>query len=155
MGISIEDRLAIQELYARQAWALDTGDVDSYVDVFAADATLDLAAQHQGHAAIRAFAEAFRARDVGLPGGQHHVDQLVFEPAADGVRCQTRAYVTRSYRLPGRGRNNTLMIWQGYYADTLVRTADGWRFERQVGRAWEGGVLERVSAARTTPLVSG
>jgi len=34
----VEDELAIRELYARYSWALDTGDTDGYVALFAPDA---------------------------------------------------------------------------------------------------------------------
>src|SRR5579862_6730690 len=124
MPLSTADRLDILDLYARQAWALDTGDVDGYVATFAEDALLDLAKQHQGHAAIRRFAEDFVARDVGLPGSQHHIDQVVID--GDGDRCSVRAYVTRTYRMAGRGRNNTLIIWQGYYTYALVKRESRW-----------------------------
>ena len=61
MPLTADDYVAITQLYARQAWALDTGDVDAYVSVFTRDAVLNLAEVHQGQANIR-FAEAFRAR---------------------------------------------------------------------------------------------
>src|ERR1043166_6143479 len=110
MPLTTQDRLDILDLYARQAWALDTGDVDGYVATFVENAVLDLARQHQGQQAIRRFAEEFRAKDIGLPGSQHHVDQMVLD--GDGDRCSVRAYVTRTFRMPGRGRNNVLTIWQ-------------------------------------------
>ena len=39
-GLTVEDRLAIQDLLARYAWALDTGDVDSFVACFTPDAVV-------------------------------------------------------------------------------------------------------------------
>ena len=146
MSLTTQDRLDILDLYARQAWAFDTGDVDGYVATFAPDAVLDLARQHHGQQEIRRFAEDFRAKDVGLPGSQHHVDQIVME--GDDRRCSVHAYVTRSYRMSGRGRNNTLIIWQGYYTDSLIKDDGRWLIQQQVGRAWEGAVLENVHRAR-------
>jgi ketosteroid isomerase-like protein len=146
MPLTTEDRLDILDLYARQAWALDTGDVDAYVSLFTTDATLDLAQKYLGHAAIRHFAEDFRAHDVGLPGSQHHIDQVVLD--GDGATCSARAYVTRTYRMRGRGRNNTLIIWQGFYSDRLAKQDGRWRIQEQVGRAWEGDLLDRVLQAR-------
>ncbi len=152
MPLSTEDRLDITELYARQAWSLDTGDVDAYVATFAPDAVLDLAAVHEGQDAIRAFAEDFRRRDAGLPGSQHHVDQMVLE--GDGARCSVRAYVTRVYRMFGRGRSNTMIIWAGYYNDECVKENDRWFIKRQVGRAWEGEVVANIRRARQTAGVA-
>ncbi|HEX8967544.1 MAG TPA: hypothetical protein VF937_06675, partial [Chloroflexota bacterium] len=66
----------------------------------------------------------------------------------DGSRCSVKAYVTRTYRMPGRGRNNILTIWQGYYTDTLVKHNGQWLIREQIGRAWEGAVLDRVHESR-------
>jgi hypothetical protein len=145
-ALTTEDRLYISDLYARQAWALDTGDVDGYVATFAPDGVLNLAEVYRGHGEIRHFAESFRKQDVGLPGGQHHISQLVLN--GDGARCSARAYVMRTYRLPGRIRNNTMIIWAGYYTDTLTKLEGRWLIQEQVGRAWEGSVVDRVRHAR-------
>jgi uncharacterized protein (TIGR02246 family) len=152
MPLTADDHVAITQLYARQAWALDTGDVDAYVSVFTGDAVLNLAEVHQGQDKIRRFAEAFRAQDVGMPFGQHIVSQLVLE--GDGARCAARAYVTRTYRLPGRVRNNVMIIWSGYYADTLVKADGKWLIQEQVGRAWEGPVIEKARQARSKAVVT-
>lgn len=146
MPLTTEDRLNILDIYARQAWAIDTGDVEAYVETFAEDALLDLAKQHHGRQEIRRFAEEFRARDFGLPGSQHHIDQIVMD--GDGNNCSVRAYVTRTYRMSGRGRNNTLIIWQGYYMDSLVKRDGQWLIQQQVGRAWEGAVLDKIRRSR-------
>jgi ketosteroid isomerase-like protein len=146
MTLTADDRLDITALYARQVWALDTGDVDGYVDTFTDDAVLDLAERHTGKAAIRQFAELFRLHDVGVPGSQHLVTSLLLD--GDGAHCSVRAYVTRTHRLPGRGRNNCQIIWSGYYADTAVKVNGTWLIQEQRGRAWEGDVLEPINRAR-------
>ena len=53
----IEDRLAISDLFVRYTTALDRGDVETLVDCFTPDGSLDSPAvgQHSGHAAIRAL----------------------------------------------------------------------------------------------------
>src|SRR5438270_9577169 len=60
---SIEDRLAINDLFVRYTTALDRGDVETIVDCFTPDGSLDSPAvgSHSGHAAIRTFAERFAA----------------------------------------------------------------------------------------------
>ena len=80
-----------------------------------------------------------------MPGSQHLVSQLVLD--GDSERCSARAYVTRTYRMAGRIRNNTMIIWSGYYADSLAKVDGRWVLQEQVGRAWEGPVLDRVTQA--------
>ena len=146
MTLTADDRLDIAALYARQVWALDTGDVDGYVETFTEDALLDLAERYAGKSAIRGFAESFRLHDVGVPGSQHLVTSMLLD--GDGTRCSVRAYVTRTHRLPGRGRNNCQIIWSGYYADTAVKVGGTWLIQEQRGRAWEGDVVQPIKHAR-------
>jgi len=70
----IEDRLAIGDLFVRYTTALDRGDVETLVDCFTPDGSLDSPAvgQHSGHAAIRVFAERF-ARFNERGGQLRHV----------------------------------------------------------------------------------
>ena len=39
--LPVEDRLDIQELFAKYAWAIDMGDIDAVVACFAEDGYLD------------------------------------------------------------------------------------------------------------------
>ena len=74
---SIEDRLAIEELFVRYTTALDNGDVDGVVGCFTQDGWLDspLVGRHQGRKQLRAFAEKIAelnstARGAVPPCGQ-------------------------------------------------------------------------------------
>src|SRR3984893_11244433 len=111
MSLSPEDRLAVIELYARNAWAFDTGDVDAFVATFTPDGVLDLAKRHEGEAAIRAFGVLARDQDPWLPRSQQLVSQIIID--GHGERASVRAYVTRTHRLPGRIRNNCMVVWTG------------------------------------------
>lgn len=146
MAMSAEDRLAIADLYARSSWAADVGDIDGFVATFTATAVLDLAKRHEGTQAIRAFAEEARQKDPWLPFSQRIVSQLVMD--GDGSKASVRAYLTRTHRLPGRSRNNCLVVWTGYCTDTVVKAGDGWLFAEHIERAWEGPIVERIARAR-------
>ena len=146
MSVTAEDRIGISDLYARNSWAADVGDVEAYVSTFAADAALDLAKRHQGAAAIRAFAEDARKRDPWLPYSQRLVSQMVVD--GDGAKATVRSYLTRTHRLPGRIRNNCLVVWTGYCTDTVVKKDGKWLFQEKIERAWEGPVVEKISKAR-------
>ena len=51
-------------------------------------------------------------------------------------------------------RNNVMIIWSGYYADTLVKTDGTWLIQEQVGRAWEGPVVSQAEQARASSLTT-
>src|SRR5438128_855915 len=120
MPLSPEDRQRVVELYSRNAWAFDTGDVDAFVATFTPDATLDLAKRHEGESAIRAFAELAIENDPWLPRSQQLVSQIIID--GDGDQAAVRAYVTRTHRLPGRIRNNCMVVWTGYTTDRVVKS---------------------------------
>ncbi len=65
-GASIEDRLAIHDLFVRYTTALDAGDVETVVDCFTADAALEspVIGKIAGSEAIRSFAERFECEAV-------------------------------------------------------------------------------------------
>jgi hypothetical protein len=145
MPLTVEDRVAIADLYARNAWALDVGDADGFVATFAESATLRMRATYDGHEGIRRFVDQFRERDFGFPRAQHLVSQLVIESGAEG-RCRSRAYVTRVHRLPGQHRGNCHVMWTGYSSDTCVKVDGCWLFEARALHAWEGDVAEVLAA---------
>jgi hypothetical protein len=141
--LTVDDRLDITELYARNAWAFDTGDVDAFVATFAADAILDLASRHEGHAAIRRIAQFAARQDPWLPNSQHIVSDLVMRGDADRVEVQ--AYITRVHRLPGRSRNNCSIVWTGYADDVLSKARGQWLFVHKAARAWQGRAVDRIA----------
>ena len=67
----VEDRIAIQDLIAKYCWALDTGDVESFVACFTPDAVIveevfEDPDVWQGHAGIRELIEHGHIRTVPL-----------------------------------------------------------------------------------------
>lgn len=157
--LSADDRLAILEVIARYAWALDTGDADGFSDCFCRDGVLvwdafETADKWQGQAALRHFAEFFR----GLPtsaGRQHHVSNTQIMPCKGGASA--RSYVAVAVR---QGDGPHLLSVMGYYED-LFRLEDGqWRLAERTIRDWSGPILgrfagqtgERVARQRPPPL---
>jgi uncharacterized protein (TIGR02246 family) len=123
--LSAEDRLDIMDLYARYAWAMDSGDTEGFLDVFRPDATLFMSRQATGHEALRQWHETF-LKDSAFPGAQHMATQFrimkVEEP-----RVWTRVYVARLYRLPLTTHSE--VVWQGYYSDTCIKVDGRWYYE--------------------------
>ena len=141
--LSIEDRLALQDLIAAYSWALDTGDVDGLVACFTEDARMieevfeepDIWAGHDG---IRGLAQHY-FNAPGFPGRQHHVTQTQFTPRADGaVTMRSFAFVTEC-----KGEPPYLLRFTGWYDDVAVKGNDGrWRFRSRKVRLWDGEVLK-------------
>jgi uncharacterized protein (TIGR02246 family) len=129
-GLPAEDRLAIMELYARHAWAMDSGDTDAFVDVFAPDAVAY--GDNRGHDELRAWHQKFLG-DYGFPGSQHFVTQFRFLEGDDS-RHAVQAYVVRFHRIPGTTSNQVL--YQGFYHDVVAKIDGRWKFaSKQAGAA--------------------
>lgn len=124
VNLSAEDRLDIMDLYARYAWAMDSGDTEAFLDVFLPDATLYMARSATGHAELRQWHATF-LKDSGFPGSQHFATQFRFVEV-DGDQVKMRVYVARLYRLPGTTHSS--VIWQGYYTDTVVKVDGRWYY---------------------------
>ena len=143
-ALSLNDQLAIRDIIARCAWALDTGDTEGFVECFCADGVLlwdvfETPDRWEGEAALRHFAEFFRAQPTSA-GRQHHVTNTVIAPSPQGARA--KSYVAVALR---QGPGPHLLNVMGYYED-LFRFEDGrWRLAERVIRDWSGPILERFA----------
>lgn len=138
--LTTEDRVAINDLLARYAWALDTGDVDAFVSCFTPTAIVieevfEEPDRWEGADGIRALAEHFR-NVPNFPGRQHHVSQLLVE--GDGSKCSARSFV---FVTECRGEPPYILRFAGYYHDQLVKSSDRWLFQQRIIRLWDGEVL--------------
>ena len=126
---SLEDRVAIEDLFVRYTTALDRGDVDTIVDCFTPDGSLDSPAvgSHAGHAAIRGFAERFARFNQRGSQLRHVISNLAVE--IDGNRAKATCYLLNILTRDGKSR----LLAPGRYECDLVKSADGqWRFQRRV-----------------------
>src|ERR1700686_1763424 len=89
----LEDRLAIHDLFVRYTTALDKGDVETLVDCFTPDGSLDSPAvgSHSGHAAIRGFAERFARFNERGSQLRHVISNLAVK--LDGNRAHATCYL--------------------------------------------------------------
>jgi hypothetical protein len=139
-GMTVADRIAIQDLLARYAWALDTGDVDGFVACFTPDAIVieeifEEPDRWEGHANLRRLAEHYR-NVPDFPGRQHHVSQVLAE--GDARRCAVRSF---TFVTECRGEPPYLLRFAGYYEDEAVKVRGEWLFMRRIIRLWDGPVL--------------
>jgi len=125
---AIEDRLAIGDLFTRYTCALDEGEVDVIVDCFAPDAALVSPAvgRHEGHAAIRAFAERFARFRRNGNQLRHVISNLMMR--VDGETAHATCYLTVFLTKDGK---SSLMAPGRYVCD--LRKRDGtWKFQNRV-----------------------
>jgi uncharacterized protein (TIGR02246 family) len=127
MAASVEDRLAINDLFVRYATALDAGDVETVVACFTADATLESPAIGviAGDTAIRAFAERFAALRKGGTQFRHMVSNIAAE--IDGDRARATAYLLVLISRDGTHRS----LPPGRYECDLIKAGGRWRFQRR------------------------
>ena len=140
--LTVEDRFAIQDLVARYAWALDTGDIDGLIACFTPDARVveevfedpDI---WEGHEGIRRISEHYR-NATNFPGRQHHTSQLQVE--GDSEACDARSFV---FVTECHGEPPYLLRFTGYYQDKVIKTGGQWLFKERIIRLWDGEVLKR------------
>lgn len=116
MPLTVEDRLAIQELLARYNHAIDGGDPEGWAATFAPDGTFESRGEvHTGTEQLATFARGFQQR---LPGARHWNNNLVID--GDGEQATTTCYLQlwREGQLASEGR----------YVDTLRKIDGQWRF---------------------------
>ena len=116
----VEDRLAIRELYGTYGDASWRGDREQWVQCFTPDGqwTSHLF-NATGHAALRETWDGLWKdwQDVAFLGEIGSIE-------IDGNAAQCRSYAREVVRLKTGG---TFKLC-GHYEDTLVKTADGWKY---------------------------
>jgi ketosteroid isomerase-like protein len=126
MAFMSDDHVAIQNLIARYALLVDTGDFAGVGDLFA-EATFVGVGEFTGREAVTGMLErtVIRYQD-GTPGTQHATSNLIIE--VDGDTADTRAYVTIFQALPDFPLQ---CIAAGRYRDSFARVDGRWRFARR------------------------
>jgi uncharacterized protein (TIGR02246 family) len=125
---SIEDRLAINDLFVRYTCALDAGDAETVIDCFTEDGTLVSPAvgEHTGRAAITAFAHRFARFQASGSQLRHVISNLM--TTVSGERAQATCYLTVFLTKDGASR----LLAPGRYECELRKTGGQWRFQRRV-----------------------
>jgi hypothetical protein len=147
---SPEDMDAIEQLFNRYSWALDTGDSDTYVSLFAEDAEVTEEARgggielKHGHAGVRELVLKFH-ESPEFPGRQHRMSQLVVDPDPKGRpdHWQVRSYVTTTQNRPPAPPE---LYWCGHVRDVVAKVDGRWLYKEKSIMGWAGDVLSRFSA---------
>jgi uncharacterized protein (TIGR02246 family) len=130
------DRTQVRELTARYNRAFDDGDPEAFAATFTEDGVMEIdgGPTTTGRAAL---AEMVRRTPYGIV--HVTVDAIVEVDGDRAVQDVTLLVVARpSADTPPEKRKSRLQR-TGRYHDLLVRTADGWRFERRTATL-DGGL---------------
>jgi len=126
-GLSVEERLDVQELFANYCWALNIGDADSYVECFAREGWLEHFPPKRwiGRIEIRRMLDGvWYRRQFSFLGRQHHPHNFLLQREGDLVRAKVQCSVTRLDPF-----NNTFSVFLLLHWDTTCVVEEGrWRF---------------------------
>lgn len=119
-----EDYAEIEQLYWRYNHGADFRDGDLFVSAFADDAVFSVGERTiSGKADLAAFRVERHAGQTGDTGRRHWNNGWRITPTADGA--QARVY----WLLVDVSGDEPKQAASGYYDDTYVKTAEGWRFQ--------------------------
>jgi uncharacterized protein (TIGR02246 family) len=123
--LSTDDRLEIQDLYARYNHAADHGPGEAFAGSFTADGVFAVQGRDpvSGRDALLAMGNGLATRAGTM---RHWINNLVLEPTAGGAKGI--AYLTM---YETGGGKPSAMTRTGEYHDELVKGADGWRFSKR------------------------
>jgi hypothetical protein len=114
------ERAQIEDLQARYLFALDFKDHDLYVTTFTPDGILDVG---NGEIVGR---EAIKAAVANMPGGRHHIANVVLKIEED------RATGRSSWFHTGLNADGRMTIGGfGHYEDDIVKVDGKWLFARR------------------------
>jgi uncharacterized protein (TIGR02246 family) len=137
-AVSVEDRLAITELFARYAWALDCGDAEGYAALFVPDGMVQTAdgLRFHGTAEIRAMVADLVALP-GFRGTQHQTSHLRI--AGGGDQVTTANYFVSIRMDPSDGHCHIKTM--GSHSSVCVKIGGTWLLKERVIRSWRGDGL--------------
>jgi hypothetical protein len=125
MALTVEDQLAIQQLYAHYNHCIDSGKAADWAATFTANGVFTGGGgTHTGTDALQTFAKGFA---TSLPKARHWTNNILVD--GDGNGATGTCYLQLHNVTPGSAG----LITTGIYRDKLEKTSAGWRFtERTV-----------------------
>ena len=116
-GLSTQDYIDIEQLYATYNHAIDAGDGEAWAATFTPDGTFN---KFTGHDQLVGFIQAWKEKMNG--GNRRHWNtNLRIVPSKDGASASVLLMLVDV--------NTKSIVATGMYNDTLVKTANGWRFK--------------------------
>ena len=129
-ALSPADHIEIQQLYGKYCYATDHGDGAARAALFTPDGSF--ASSGTKGVALSPKVLEERTNEGGNNGRRHLMMNIVITPSAEGADGWAYAIILENPKDVGPGGFATMVGYTGIYVDTLVRTADGWRFRTRV-----------------------
>jgi 3-phenylpropionate/cinnamic acid dioxygenase small subunit len=125
----LADRIEIDDLLTRYATGLDAKDWELWSSCFTPDAFIDYTAAGGIKGALPEVRQWLAQVMAGFPVTQHLVTNKAVHIDGDTATC--RSCLFNPMGVPDK---DSLMFFfeGGYYRDTLVRTAAGWRIRERI-----------------------
>ncbi|MBO0682158.1 MAG: nuclear transport factor 2 family protein [Candidatus Dormibacteraeota bacterium] len=136
--LSVEDRLDIQELLARYAWALNSGDADGVVACFTEDGYLEHQPEGRfvGHDRIREILDILWYSKPGWFIGRQHLANHVLITKEGENRARLKAYFSiLQHNLDYR---TNFVFGLGNWNNVCVKQDGAWLFESLTVEKWLG-----------------
>jgi 3-phenylpropionate/cinnamic acid dioxygenase small subunit len=141
---AIADRLEIEELLSRYAWALDDKRFDGLDDVFTPDAFLDYTATGGEKGSFADIKEWLAKVLPYFPTYQHYVTNKVITIDGDTATSRSALYNPMGQK---KGDGTSYFFVGGEYHDQLIRTPNGWRIAERIERStWADGDVPAAPA---------
>jgi 3-phenylpropionate/cinnamic acid dioxygenase small subunit len=140
---ALADRLDIEDVLTRYAWALDTKHFDELDDVFTPDAHIDYTSSG-GEAGAYPEVKAWLAKVLPhFPAYQHLVTNK--QITVDGDTATSRAEFYNPMVMAKRDGSTSIFFVGGEYHDQLTRTPQGWRIANRVEQSiWTDGAVPQT-----------
>lgn len=141
--VPLEDYVAIEQLYARYAFAVDLRDIDGWVGCFTSDGELGRTGgpMTSGHEALRAMGAVITASAAA--SGYHWNANLVITPSADGARGRCYFMLLK----PGDGPAQATTV--GHFEDELVHLGGQWLFRRRTMHSLDSALATATGGDRS------
>jgi 3-phenylpropionate/cinnamic acid dioxygenase small subunit len=140
---TLADRLDIEAVLTRYAWALDSKQFDELDQVFTPDAHIDYTSSG-GEAGAYPKVKAWLAKVLpNFPAYQHLVTNK--QITIDGDRATSRAEFYNPMVMAQRDGTTSIFFVGGEYHDQLVHTPNGWRITERVEKSiWTDGAVPQT-----------
>lgn len=117
--LTAQDYIDIQHLYAKYNSTIDSGDAQGWAGTFTPDGVFN---RMTGKEALVTFVGNWREK-MGGANRRHWNSNLQVAPSADGATGTVYLMLVDVSTKP------LTVVTTGTYTDTLVKTAEGWRFK--------------------------